>query len=93
VNDKLGLIKGTILNHCVLKICGLSSKKGKLLLCNKSNFSHTISDILLIITYISIMDVSRSTKLIVKPYLLRIPALTQNVYSFDSNGKVIINGD
>lgn len=39
------------------------------------------------------MDVSRSTKLIVKPYLLRIPALTQNVYSFDSNGKVIINGD
>lgn len=39
------------------------------------------------------MDVSRSTQLIVKPYLLRIPALTQNLYSFDSDGKVIINGD
>jgi len=39
------------------------------------------------------MDASRPTKLTVKPYLLRIPALTQNVYSFDSDGNVIINGD
>jgi len=39
------------------------------------------------------MDASRPTKLTVKPYLLRIPAITQNLYSFDSDGKVIINGD
>ena len=67
--------------------------RAKLLLCNKSNFSHVLSGILLIITYLRIMDASRFTKLTVKPYLLRIPDLTQNLYSFDSDGNVIINGD
>lgn len=96
VNDKLGragLINGIILNHYVWKPAAHHRNKAKLLSCNKSNFIHVLSGILLIITYICIMDATCPTKLTVKPYMLRIPALMQNLYSFDSDGKVIINGD